>query len=61
MIDEIDRKILKELQMDARTSFAELGRRVGLTTPAVIDSLYAWPSVVHVISPMAAPAHRGVA
>lgn len=37
MIDEIDRKILHELQIDARTSFAELGRRVGLTTPAVIE------------------------
>ena len=37
MIDEIDRKILKELQLDARTSYAELGRRVGLTTPAVIE------------------------
>lgn len=37
MIDEIDRKILRELQDDARTSYAELGRRVGLTTPAVIE------------------------
>lgn len=37
MIDEIDKNILKELQEDARTSFAELGRRVGLTTPAVIE------------------------
>ncbi len=37
MIDEIDRKILKELQEDARVSYAELGRRVGLTTPAVIE------------------------
>jgi Lrp/AsnC family leucine-responsive transcriptional regulator len=37
MIDDIDRRILKELQLDARTSFAELGRRVGLTTPAVIE------------------------
>ena len=37
MIDEIDRKILKELQLDARVSYAELGRRVGLTTPAVIE------------------------
>ncbi len=37
MIDEIDRKILKELQEDARISYAELGRRVGLTTPAVIE------------------------
>lgn len=37
MIDEIDWKIIKELQDNARTSFAELGRRVGLTTPAVIE------------------------
>lgn len=37
MTDEIDRKILRELQADARTSYAELGRRVGLTTPAVIE------------------------
>ncbi|MCU0238152.1 MAG: Lrp/AsnC family transcriptional regulator [Pyrinomonadaceae bacterium] len=37
MIDTIDWKILSELQKDARTSFAELGRRVGLTTPAVIE------------------------
>jgi Lrp/AsnC family transcriptional regulator, leucine-responsive regulatory protein len=37
MLDEIDRKILLELQSDARTSYAELGRRVGLTTPAVIE------------------------
>jgi Lrp/AsnC family leucine-responsive transcriptional regulator len=37
MLDNIDWKILKELQVDARTSFAELGRRVGLTTPAVIE------------------------
>lgn len=36
-IDTIDRNILKELQSDARISFAELGRRVGLTTPAVIE------------------------
>ena len=37
MNDDIDRKILLELQRDARTSYAELGRRVGLTTPAVIE------------------------
>src|SRR6187397_2700213 len=37
MIDDIDRKLLMELQLDARTSYAELGRRVGLTTPAVIE------------------------
>lgn len=37
MVDEIDWKILKELQANARITFAELGRRVGLTTPAVIE------------------------
>lgn len=39
MIDAIDWKILKELQTNARISFAELGRRVGLTTPAVIERI----------------------
>src|SRR5687768_9046903 len=37
MTDAIDRKLLNELQLDARISYAELGRRVGLTTPAVIE------------------------
>jgi Lrp/AsnC family leucine-responsive transcriptional regulator len=37
MIDAIGWKIIKELQLNARITFAELGRRVGLTTPAVIE------------------------
>ncbi|HEY2866447.1 MAG TPA: Lrp/AsnC family transcriptional regulator [Pyrinomonadaceae bacterium] len=37
MTDEIDRRIINELQVNARLSYAELGRRVGLTTPAVIE------------------------
>jgi len=37
MLDEIDQKVLHILQEDARTSFAELGRQVGLTTPSVIE------------------------
>jgi Lrp/AsnC family leucine-responsive transcriptional regulator len=36
-VDTIDWKILKEMQRDARISYAELGRRIGLTTPAVIE------------------------
>jgi len=36
-IDSIDREILAELQTNARIAFAELGRRVGLSTPAVIE------------------------
>jgi len=39
MIDEIDRKLLKQLQENARHSFAELGRRINLTTPAVIERI----------------------
>jgi len=38
-MDEIDWKILKELQTNARISFAELGRRINLTTPAVIERI----------------------
>ncbi len=39
MIDEIDWKILVELQKDARTSYAELSRRISLTTPAIIERI----------------------
>lgn len=39
MIDAIDWKILQELQENARQSFAEMGRRIGLTTPAVIERI----------------------
>jgi Lrp/AsnC family leucine-responsive transcriptional regulator len=37
ILDKISWNILRELQEDARLSYAELGRRVGLTTPAVIE------------------------
>jgi Lrp/AsnC family leucine-responsive transcriptional regulator len=36
-IDDIDCQILAELQANARIAFAALGRRVGLSTPAVIE------------------------
>ncbi len=36
-LDKIDCLILEQLQANARISFAELGRRVGLSTPAVIE------------------------
>lgn len=39
MIDEIDWKILEELQSDARTSYAALSRKIGLTTPAIIERI----------------------
>jgi Lrp/AsnC family leucine-responsive transcriptional regulator len=37
MLDDIDCNILACLQENARIPFAELGRRVGLSTPAVIE------------------------
>ena len=39
LIDATNRLILHELQQDARLSLAELGRRVGLSSPAVADRL----------------------
>jgi Lrp/AsnC family transcriptional regulator, leucine-responsive regulatory protein len=38
-LDAIDLQLLTELQADARLSLAELGRRVGLSSPAVSDRL----------------------
>src|SRR4051794_39067863 len=38
-IDATDRALLAELQQDARLSLAELGRRIGLSPPAVADRL----------------------
>jgi Lrp/AsnC family leucine-responsive transcriptional regulator len=37
LLDSLGWKLLAELQADARISFAELGRRVGLSTPAVAE------------------------
>ena len=39
LIDDVNRKILGELQEDGRLSVAELGRRVGLSSPAVAERL----------------------
>ena len=36
-LDETDRRLLIELQDDARVSLAELGRRIGLSPPAVAE------------------------
>ena len=38
-VDATDLQLLRELQRDARVSLAELGRRVGLSAPAVADRL----------------------
>ncbi len=38
-MDEIDRALISALQDDARCSYAELGRRVGLSAPAVAERM----------------------
>jgi Lrp/AsnC family leucine-responsive transcriptional regulator len=37
LMDEIDRRIIGEMTADGRISFAELGRRVSLSSPAVAE------------------------
>jgi Lrp/AsnC family transcriptional regulator, leucine-responsive regulatory protein len=37
LLDEINRRLLEELQADARVTIAELGRRINLSAPAVAD------------------------
>src|ERR1700676_2824736 len=39
LLDDIARKLLDELQNDARVSYAELGRRVGLSPSATAERL----------------------
>ncbi len=36
-LDSLDQRILQELQTDSRLSMRELGRRVGLSAPAVTE------------------------
>lgn len=38
-IDQTDLLLLEELQQNARTPYSELARRVGLSTPSVIDRI----------------------
>jgi Lrp/AsnC family leucine-responsive transcriptional regulator len=40
LLDDIGWHILEELQRNARISFAELGRRVGLSIPAVTERVH---------------------
>ena len=39
LLDAINRRLLDELQADARLTIAELGRRINLSPPAVADRL----------------------
>ena len=41
MLDSLDWSILRELQDNARLSYAEIGRRVGLSAPAVTERVKA--------------------
>ena len=44
-LDRISWRIVEELQENARISWAELGRRVGLTTPAVAERVHRLESI----------------
>jgi Lrp/AsnC family leucine-responsive transcriptional regulator len=37
LMDDVGWRILEELQADARISYSELGRRIGLSSPAIAD------------------------
>jgi len=39
-VDSIGMKILRELGKNARSGFSEIGRRVGLSSPAVAERVY---------------------
>lgn len=39
-LDEIGLKIIRELQKNARATFSEIGRLVGLSSPAVAERVY---------------------
>jgi Lrp/AsnC family leucine-responsive transcriptional regulator len=39
LLDEINRRLLEELQADARVTIAELGRRINLSAPAVAERI----------------------
>ncbi len=39
LLDKTGQQLLRELQENARLSFSELGRRVGLSTPAVVERM----------------------
>jgi Lrp/AsnC family leucine-responsive transcriptional regulator len=39
VLDDVNWQILGELQLNARVSYSELGRRVGLTSPAVAERM----------------------
>jgi Lrp/AsnC family transcriptional regulator, leucine-responsive regulatory protein len=40
VVDEISMKILRKLQINARSSFSKIGREVGLSSPAVAERIY---------------------
>ncbi len=39
-VDAISMNILKELLMNARSTFSEIGRKIGLSSPAVAERVY---------------------
>ena len=56
-LDATDWAILRELQADARLSYAEIGRRVGLSSPAVQERIRRLEDAGIIVSP--SPARLG--
>ena len=40
IVDQIGMEIIRELQMNARSTFSAIGRKVGLSSPAVAERVY---------------------
>jgi Lrp/AsnC family leucine-responsive transcriptional regulator len=61
LLDDTNRRLLVELQSNARLTVAELGRRVGLSAPAVADRLQRLEShgVIHGYRAIVDPAALG--
>ena len=54
-LDSIDYNIVRELASDARLSFAELGRRVGLSPSAVAERVHQLEPLIERLLPYGMP------
>ncbi len=62
MIDELDRKIVRALNVNARKSFREIAKNVGLSAPAVIHKVKQMEEAgaIRGYAPLVDPSHFGI-
>jgi DNA-binding Lrp family transcriptional regulator len=62
MIDELDRKIVRALNVNARKSFREVAKNVGLSAPAVIHKVKQMEAAgaIRGYAPLVDPSHFGI-